>query len=319
MSRHALAALHLILAAAATSASAAQRAARAELPAGVKQALDRDDPVAALIAVQQALRRCGPEPSWTQACFDMPILAANVARRAGHYAQAWDYARQALRLARERRPEVSREMAQAYANLGFILQAWKGDPASAERYLRRALSIQRRLNGERHRDTASAYDELGMNLDAQRRFEESADLIVIALAIRQVDPGEADPATAISYNNVADVLARRGDLVRAESAYRHAFAVGARTLPDSHRLQVQRRLATAVILQLKDGPAAAYAEYDRAITASTRRSSVEAMAPNPQENPSIRRIFFLLAIKAAWDAGGAVAAPGVAAGSRTTP
>ncbi|MDT8450687.1 MAG: tetratricopeptide repeat protein [Wenzhouxiangellaceae bacterium] len=110
-----------------------------------------------------------------------------------------------------------------------------GDYAAAEPLLREALEMRREVLGHQHLDVAQSLQELGMNQFDQGNFDAAEDLLFESLEMRRELLGtEPHPALATSLNNLALVLATRGDAERGEALFREALEMKQAMLPEAN-------------------------------------------------------------------------------------
>jgi tetratricopeptide (TPR) repeat protein len=95
----------------------------------------------------------------------------------------------------------------------------------AEPLLRESLAVRRKVLGEDASGTATSMSDLGLLLLRRGETEEAGRLLeqVLAISRKVLPPNHPDIATA--HNNVALISMARGDFARAESEFRHAFAI----------------------------------------------------------------------------------------------
>ncbi|MBL9032747.1 MAG: serine/threonine protein kinase [Phycisphaerae bacterium] len=145
------------------------------------------------------------------------------------------------------------------ATLHYSLQ----DLAEAERMLREALAIFREIRGSHNPDIARVLNNLGAVLNAQRRTIEAAEVLQLAIRMREPDGDTLDLAE--SLNNYGSTLRTMGRLEESESLVTRALAIRRSLLGEEHALVAQATANLAVMALARGDAARAEPLFRRAL------------------------------------------------------
>jgi len=132
------------------------------------------------------------------------------------------------------------------SNLARVI-AQRGRPAEAEQHLKEAIRLGRTVLGV-HPELADALANLGGVQIELQRYEEALGTLEEALAMNKLTRGDHHPRVALVQNQLATVLAHRGDFPLAEAHLRGALALQELSLPADHDDVLTTRLALARLL-----------------------------------------------------------------------
>src|SRR5437867_2151106 len=168
-------------------------------------------------------------------------------RSQGKLAEAEDLHRQALQMQTNLLGSANVPVATSLSNLGLALQE-AGKFTEAEACFRQALALFQKLRGAEHPSVALVLDNLASVLREENKLEEAESLQVKAVAMQKRLLGEEHKDVAMQkrllgeehkdvatpLNNLAQVLAKKGDLAKAEALHRQALAMRQKLLPSEH-------------------------------------------------------------------------------------
>jgi tetratricopeptide (TPR) repeat protein len=177
----------------------------------------------------------------------------------------------------------------------FVERGWAAEAArEAKAWMREAFAAEdeatRAARAQRRQALAEAVTLNRQGLAAYRagRYDEAKPLYRRALAINEAALGEDHPSTAISLNNLAELLRAQGRYDEAEPLYRRALAITEAALGDDHP-------TTAISLNNLAGLLKDQGRYDEAEPLFRRALAINETALG-DEHPSTARSLNNLAL-----------------------
>ena len=155
--------------------------------------------------------------------------------RAGQYAKAEPFARQALDVRERALGPNHPEVAQSLNNLAVVLNAMH-DSVGALPLYRRSLAINEATFGPDHPEVALSLNNLAMMLSKQGDYGAARSLFERSLAIDEKALGPTHPDVASDLNNLAGVLQRQLDYTTALPLLERALAIREEALGPNHFL-----------------------------------------------------------------------------------
>ena len=187
--------------------------------------------------------------------------------------------REALAIAERRAPG---DVADLLHNLGED-ERLQGHYGAAQSLFERALAMHERLPPGRERDAAIATSLVSMAAVARDRgdLRDAERLARRAVAIRELQESDSLPL-AEDREVLADILRKRGDLVRARTTYEQVYRTSTRLAPDSE-LQARAIHAIGSIEEREGNRSGAEADYRLALDALESHEGRLGSAPEHRE------------------------------------
>ncbi|MEJ0040390.1 MAG: CHAT domain-containing tetratricopeptide repeat protein [Gammaproteobacteria bacterium] len=161
-------------------------------------------------------------------------LAVN-ADSQGRYAEAQPLYQEALSIYRGVLGEYHRDTANSYQNLAVCLYERELYSAATPLF-EKAIAIEAVLaeRGGTDPRLADMHANLGRNLFAQRLVDQAREHIGKGLEMRRALLGERHPDTALSYNDLASVMAAAGQYADAQPLFENALKIEIAAVGDHH-------------------------------------------------------------------------------------
>lgn len=213
---------------------------------------------------------------------ELPVALNNlgeIERTLGHFREAEQLHRRALKLRESSLPEDDPAVAQSLNNLAEVLLG-QNRLRGAEELERKALAITEKQFGEHHQRTAMGLTNLGRTLLYQFRYEEAEQLFLRAGAIYDA-LGVMDHGAAVNHNNLAVVYCETGRCNLAEQLYLQVRERLSQALGAEHIQVAAVSLNLAELYRTQKRFDAASKEYERALNIFERRL--------PSDHPDLAR------------------------------
>jgi serine/threonine protein kinase/tetratricopeptide (TPR) repeat protein len=144
--------------------------------------------------------------------------------RLGHYDEAEDMLRSALRIARETYAPNHPDLAAPLTSLAVLLHE-RGKYDEAEALYREALEIRQKHFGREDEDVASILSNLGILLQDMGDTDAAEPIFREILAIDRKLLGDEDLNVAIDLNNLGNLMRDKGDYEASEPFLREAISI----------------------------------------------------------------------------------------------